>query len=112
MRDEYWRIFCDEVAPDILGINPSKEQVDKLTRAALNHRDMEHESCGYQEADRSVRRMEIQDAQDKVFRFVERLMEDMDRGPCRFFDLMNDTQKEALATLGHARSHFQKTQRM
>lgn len=110
MNSEYWRIFCDEVVPDVLGVNPSKEQIDRLHAAIMGHREMEWEACGYREADKSIMRMEIQDAKDKVFRFIEGLMADMDRGSGAFFEKLNDIQKTALATLGNARRHFETQQ--
>ena len=106
MRDEYWRIFCDEVVPELLNVSPTKEQVDKLTSAALNHRDMEWEACGYREADISLERMKKNDAQSEVFAFVEILMRGMDSGASEWFPRLSRDQKTALARLMHIRREF------
>jgi hypothetical protein len=101
---EYWTI-CAEAAVEDAGIPATSEQIQSIAKMMERGHQDYGDQHGHREADRSLTRMNREEARAKVFAFVEEQMAMLDNGP-NFFDRMSFQQKEALARLMHVRKEF------
>ncbi len=108
MTSTYWNI-CAEGVEEELGIRLNEEQRGVLSDGLERAHDFYGIEHGHVEADKSVARMQREDAQNIVLNFFKKRF-DMLESATGVFDALNRTQKAAFYEMLNAREFIYKEQ--
>ena len=109
--DPYWKIFAEEATSD-LGISLTDEQVVGLTLALEGAHENYGLHSGRDVADANWRAAHDRETEkrgvEKVLRYIEDKVDEINRGPSRLFDAASHQQRLAMHELFAAREFIER----
>jgi hypothetical protein len=102
---DYWQIATEE-ALSLADVSASDEQIIQIARTMRFAHDDYGEQHGHREADKGLRRLNDNEAQVKVFGFVEQRLASLESAP--IFQSLSHAQRIALHELFTIREAFPK----